>query len=471
MPIRNKERIDSSSKFFEIFNLLVQDQLAELTLFFESFGDKLNIGQKERFFALLNERKNGRILDEQWIRINIWKTVEKEWNKDKTAFQRIVDRFLLADLRYRNFWGDYALLRYYRDHNLEKNFNLLWKKCAKNLKKRSSKNSLLEMQLFLLHELKTNRNKSDRSTKTKDFLLLSEQNLDSFYALQKLRMACEQLNRKKVINKGDHSKSDAKIIKLLCNKLPDFPAIQLYFNIYQFLNQPGEIGFYQTASSLIPADKNALPAEITKEATELLMNYCIRKVAQQQLEFVDEYRYHIEFLENCKLLLDNGFLSLHHFNNYVSICLIQGDLIKVPKIIKKYTGKITPKTEGNQAIMLSNLRYHLFNLQTEKCWELINSIHTSDKAYNFLLDKIYLKLFFLDKDQTAFHTKLLTIRRKLDKEKILKKTDQTNIRNLMIVLNAVITKKKTVKEINLENYQTKLSPLDYAWLKKAFEKK
>ncbi len=404
MPVTNKGKLPTASKFLEVFNCLEGQQLTELERFVDSFASNLKDEQKERFVALINERKNGRVLQVQWAKSTIWKDALKAWNKDKSIFQQIVDRFLLTDLRHKDFWGDYALLSFYQANDLQKNFNLLWTKCEKRAKQTISKTSKEKIQLFLLYELKTNLNKSDRSAKRKDYLQLSEQNLDTFYALQKLRMACEQLNRKALIKQGKHTGADETLINILSNKLPDTSAVQLYFNIYQLLKNPQNNMWYNKASNLIQSETK-FSSDIILEAAQLLMNYCIRKVNQHQTAFIVEYRKHINFLEQHDYLLDDKkLISVHHYNNYITICLIQNDLEKVLDIINKYSHLISPKEEAKQAEILSLLRYHLSKLNTAKCWQIIDQFHTTDKIYNFILDKIYLKLFFLDNDKAAFKT-------------------------------------------------------------------
>jgi len=122
----SKEKNIVYSKFFEVFNQLELDQLAELSSLFEAFSNEYTLEQQDRLRTLIIERKGGRVLNEEWAKIHIWKDAVEDWNKDKAAFQKIIDRYLLADLRYQDFWGDYLLLTYYRAHYLEKNFNLLW---------------------------------------------------------------------------------------------------------------------------------------------------------------------------------------------------------------------------------------------------------------------------------------------------------------------------------------------------------
>lgn len=467
MSLSKKDRNLVSSKFFEVFNNLDADQLNQLKLFVESVGHRLSTGQKKRFAALIEERKNGRILNEHWAKTYIWKEAPNEWNKNKSAFQHLIDRFLLSDLRYKGFWGDYALLRYYQKENLTKNFNLLLTKCIKRANDSLTKTSKKKIELFLLYEMKASQNKVNRNVKRTDYLVHSEENLDTFYALQKLRMGCEQLNRKAIIGKAGHSAIDMKIIQSLVKQLRDSPSVQLYYNIYQLLKHPQKEHFYDLAANVLYDDNNNLPKDILLEVLELLMNYCIRKASAHDERYLTEYRNHIQFMEKQKILLHNGGINLHHYNNYISICLIQDDLKKVLNIIKQYGNKIKPEAERKEAKTLSQLRYHLYQLQHAECWQYVRQIHTSDKVYNFLLDKIYLKLFFLEDDYEAFNKKLNALRRKLDKERIISEYDRKNIRNLIKVLNTAMSKHKKRKAIDLKNYKSKLSPLDYAWLKKA----
>ncbi len=452
------------SKFFEVFNNLDNAQLKELEFFNDFPKSKLSKSQKELFKNLIDDKRQHITHNEHSFKKKYWKNKTiADWNKNKTAFQKVIDRFLLTVLHENTFWGNYLLISYFHDHHLEKNFNLLWTKCVKKASEFVSSTSMEKIELYLLYELKTQKKRHDRNPKRKDYLLKSEQNLDAFYALQKLRLACEQLNRQKIIGKSNHTKLDADIIKLLCLKLKDIPEIQLYYNIYRLLLHPKKEEYYNNSFKLIYDFNINFSKDIIIDTVELLMNYCIRNFAQ--VKYTNHFRIHIEFLEKNNYLLVDSLIDIHSYNNYLAICLIQNDLEKADYVVKKYSRKIFPKELAKHAEALGKLRYYLYMLDIKKCWEIIMKISVDDKTYNFAIDKIYLQLYYFDRDHIGFDHKLRAIRRKLDKEKKLNLVARNNLRHFITVLNKDIKN----KEINIENYKSKLSPLDYAWLKKALK--
>lgn len=447
------------SKFFEIFNCLNRTQLKEVEFFCDFPDSKLSTSQKKLLKNLIADRKKKLQHTEHSFKKKYWKNKNiAEWNKNKTAFQKIINRYLLSDLRFEDFWGDYVLLNFYIEKQLEKNFNLLWKKLEKKAKSISSKNSKEKIELFLLYELKTSKNKFNRSIKAIDYLSYSEENLDKFYGLQKLRMACEHLNRQKINTILNYEYIDEDIIELLYKKLNNSTEIQIYYNIFHLLKSPKKEGHYNEVNKIINVEYENLHKDMLIEIIDYLMNYCIRNLDNRK--YLNGYKLHFEFMDTQKILLENNKIGIHKYNNYVAVCLILNDLQKVENIIERLGKRIYPVEYAKEAKILSELRYHLFKLNTGKCWNLISKIQTYDRFHNFSLEKIYIQLFFLD-DKKAFNARLVSVRRKLDKEKTLSKSKRTYFRNFINVLKSINEDKK----VDTKKLDSILSPLDYVWLK------
>jgi len=448
-----------TSKFFEVFNCLQTTQLTELEFYCDFPKNKLSNLQKKLLKCLIADKKNKQLHTEHSFKRKYWKNKNiAEWNKNKTAFQKVIDRYLLSDLRFKDFWGDFVLLDFYRENYLEKNFNLLWTKLEKKAKAKLSKRSKEKIELYLLYELKTSKDKFNRSPKAVNYLLYSEENLDKFYGLQKLRMACEYLNRKKINAICYHTKADEDIIESIYNKLNDTMEINIYYNIYHLLNSPEKEIFYEEAKKMILQNCKNLPKDILIETLDLLMNYCIRNHTKSKYFF--DYKIFFEYMEQEDILLQHNKISIHKYNNYIAISLIQNDFEKVESVIKKYSDRILPIEYAKEAKIIAKLRLYLFQLEVNICWSLIKKIHPNDSTHNFSVEKIYLQLFFLE-DKQAFDTKLKSIRRKLDKEKILSKKNRMELRNFMNTLKLI----RENKPISLSDLSLKLSSLDYAWIK------
>ena len=159
-------------KFFEVFNSLDNAQLKELEFFCDLPKSKLSKSQKKLFKNIIEDKRHHIIHTEHSFRKKYWKNNNiADWDKNKTAFQKVIDRYLLTDLHGNNFWGNYLLISYFNNHHLEKNFNLLWAKCVKKASETVSRTSIEKIELYLLYELKTQKNRHDRNPKRIDYLL------------------------------------------------------------------------------------------------------------------------------------------------------------------------------------------------------------------------------------------------------------------------------------------------------------
>ncbi len=164
-----------------------------------------------------------------------------------------------------------------------------------------------------------------------------EDNLDSAFISFKLRQACLTRAHEAVFN----TQYDVRLLhELLQIAQTDFfqkvPAIVIYSYCYRALyNEPTEENFRLFREKLIEVTPLFPPSEI-RTLYLLAINYCIKQINKTKLiylqEALDLYK---SGLEN-NLLLENGFLSRHAFNNIVGIALRLDDFVWTETFVNEY---------------------------------------------------------------------------------------------------------------------------------------
>jgi len=164
-----------------------------------------------------------------------------------------------------------------------------------------------------------------------------EDNLDSAFISFKLRQACLTRAHEAVFN----TKYDVRLLKELLEvaqhkSFKDVPAIVVYSYCYQALyDTPTEENFRLLRKKLIEVTPLFPQSEI-RTLYLLAINYCIKQINKAKLvylkEALDLYK---SGLEN-NLLLKNGFLSRHAFNNIVGIALRLDDFTWTETFVNQY---------------------------------------------------------------------------------------------------------------------------------------
>lgn len=449
----------SISKLFEVLNILDGKQIRDLKAFAEVSSNHLNEEQKQLFKHLLEACSNRRkLVEEKFTASYLPQNQKKTWNRTKTSFLKVIERYLIAELVEKNgFWGDYLLLNYYFSNNAIKNFEPLWRKKQAKLPQLELDAAHKKLLTYFLYEFKTFEKKDERQHD--EYLSLTETALDEFYILQKLRMNCEQVNRQYILSQKKEAAnfffSEQTIVQL------NNPEIALYYHTYQLLNNPQQTSLYWTIAQLFESAIGQFHHKTLKEVCEYLMNYCIRQINLGHYTFVKEYQKHLQCLEQNQLLLHDNQLNIHHFNNHISLALANKEFEWVENFILQNKHKLSPHPEKDNIVALTQARLYFYKNEIDKCHELLVGFYINDNLYDIIYEKLLLKIFFQNKEYKALAHRIKHFRQKMGRNQSLTNSQKEPILTFITCLE---TLSKVSPPPSVETVKGKVPSLDYYWL-------
>lgn len=174
------------------------------------------------------------------------------------------------------------------------------------------------------------------------------QTLDHFYFAHKLRHLCAALNHNAILQTDVPTGLESELIAYLLREgIPEIPAIEVYFAIYEMLKNPAEEAHYQKVRAAL--SQHALqftPAE-GREMYAYPQNFCIQRINQGRNEYLSElFQLYRELLEQ-EIILEKGQLSPWDFKNIVTVALRMNAHNWAEEFILQYAPKIEVRFREN----------------------------------------------------------------------------------------------------------------------------
>ena len=307
-----------------------------------------------------------------------------------------------------------ALLKAYRKKDLNRHFYKTYRKQKQKLDKQQFRNAEYYHALYLLEqEYYQLESQSSRSRALN--LQVLENELQHAFISQKLRQACLLLAHQAVY-KTSYQIELLEEIQTLARqeKYVSIPAISVYLSCYQALYLTEREGAFLEFKQQLLDHIEHFPREEIRDLFLLALNFCIRKINENQSpyfrEALDLYQ---EGLAN-KLFIENGYLSRFTYNNVVGIALRLKEISFVETFIQKYRRYLEPSHQeitfnlcaARLEYTRQNYQEALMHLQKADYRDFINNM-----VAKILQLKIYYELQELDLLEAHLKTMLGFIRR------------------------------------------------------------
>lgn len=304
-------------------------------------------------------------------------------------------------------------------------------------------------------------------------------NLDTYYLSERFRMLTLLQNYKKILG-TQYADGALEHIQAWVKKQPELlnvPAIKVYYNIYQILNDEDSDHLFDEALGFINEHSGTFPKEELRDIILNLNNFCIRKINKGHQEYLEKsfslYQLGIE----SSSILEKGYLSRYTFKNIVTLGIRLQNYDWTGRFIEDNFSLIEKKfQDSSYAYNKAYLEYTLKNYD-----DAISLLQKSDgddvlialSARN-LLKKIYFEKNYLDPLEYLLGSTSAYLRRK-NPEKIYKE-NYTNInlalRKLIQLKKLTSSQKSTLadRKQKTQQYIQSLSPLtEKKWLLEQLE--
>lgn len=254
-------------------------------------------------------------------------------------------------------------------------------------------------------------------------------NLDQYFIINKLRIACDMLSRNTVVNAGYQCHFLNEITGYYYqheSALQSLPVVRVYMLTLQLLREQKE-DLYFDWKKLLGANNRLFPASELRILYNYGLNYCVRKINSGDTTFYREIFELYRLLLEYKIIFRNGTLTQWTFVNIATSGIRLGEFTWTEYFIQNYKQYLLPEARGNV------VNYCLASVYYEKkdykqALQLLHEVAFPDAFYHLAAKIIQLKSYFELRETEAFYSLLEAARLYISRNKQLSEYQkQSNI--------------------------------------------
>ena len=244
-------------------------------------------------------------------------------------------------------------------------------------------------------------------------LQLKNDFLDRFFIIKKLKIACEMINRNRIIGTDYEYRLVEELLAYIEDPNSPYaqePIILIYVALlYMVLDQDSDEQFKQ-AKTLLRVHKEAFSQIELKNIYDYLDNHCIKQYNATSdehylHELLDIYKYLVEHQINFV----DGYLLDGDYKNIGTIAISAQDYQWAAKFIEEYRTYLLPQ---HQTSVYALLKGYLAHAQKEYRQALLalHDVHFTNYTYHLGAKIIQVKIYYETEEGEAFYSLTDTFR-------------------------------------------------------------
>lgn len=287
----------------------------------------------------------------------------------------------------------------------ERGLNKSYRQASRQLEKKLTSNPAKSSQFFWAQlqwsELKEEHFLRQRTRKHDISLQYYADDLDKYYFLNRLKIACAMLDRQTIFQAAyDYNISTGWIKHLEYHNFFNEPIIQVYYTIFQALLQEEEEQYYKDLKAFLKKSASFIAPDDLKDIYLFAINYCARKIRQGKETYVMEalqlYRTGIE----AHVLIDEQGLSPWAFTNVVKLSLRLQHYTQIESFIQEYAPKL-PGSFRENALHYNLAELYYYTKRFDLAQKHLNQVAFSDLNYYLGARVLLAKIFYETGEEEA----------------------------------------------------------------------
>ncbi len=390
---------------------------------------------------------------------------EKRLNHLISQLLKLAEQYIgLQEWEQDGISSDYYTLRAYVHRQLDKNYQMVYRKAQKQLDDWPLRDAQFYFQQFLLAEAEEKRFVSKQKRQFDQSLQDASNALDRYFLAQKLKFLVGMLDRERQLSVSyQHHMMEAIKTYVAENDYQEIPPIAIYHTMLLTLTEGDQPHHFEKLKQLLEDFIGAFSNAETKELFYGAINYCINKIRSGENKYAAElmelYKYGLE----QEVLLENGEISPWTFKNYVKLGLGLGRFSQVEQFVQeKYNQLPDQFREEARHFSLADLSYH--QQQYDQALYHLNQIEFSDIHYLLGGKVMLLKIYFENEEIEPFLSLIQSFKIYLRRNQQLSQNIKLTYLNFVNIIYE-INKRKASEKKSLQQKITTTRPLtDRTWL-------
>ena len=235
---------------------------------------------------------------------------------------------------------------------------------------------------FHLHRIETLRIEMSMSEARTEKLQVQFQELageiDLFFILHKLQMACAALTHQRLFSvEYDLGMLEIVLRHIETHKLDQIPEVAVCYACYLMLAEPGDAAHYYRLKALMPETERLYHREESRTFYTHLINFCISRINRGEGDFLREVYEIYRLALRSDVLLDDGLLSPFTYKNIVSAAIKLREFAWAEDFIGSYQEKL-PEENRVDFHAYNLARLHHANGNFQEVVRILNRLYIQD---------------------------------------------------------------------------------------------
>lgn len=244
-------------------------------------------------------------------------------------------------------------LQYLDDQNFDPAFlNTEIRKTRRKLSKREIVSGEEYFENYKIEEMEYNHQFLHHSAWSKSNIDRMNRSLNSFFILEKLRLALSVFSRQKYIQFEKELPFLQIIFTMVDSGLfDDEPLIRLYYYAVRSYQEDFGNEMYYRLKSGLEEHQSTLHRERLRELCTIALSYCIDKVNHNQPGFYREALTWYQMMIRNDILMDQDYLTATTFRNIVLLAIRLNEFDWATKFVEKYTQYLEPEIQESTRML------------------------------------------------------------------------------------------------------------------------
>lgn len=287
----------------------------------------------------------------------------------------------------------------------ERGLNKAYRQASRHLEKELTPHAAKSSEIFWAQlqwsEIKEGHFLRQRARKHDISLQYYADDLDKYYFLNRLKIACAMLDRQTILQAEYNFNISTEWIKHLeYHNFFNEPIIQVYYTIFQALLQEEDEQYFKALKAFFKKSTSSIAPSDLKDIYLFAINYCARKIRQGKETYVMEalqlYRTGIE----AHVLIDDQGLSPWAFTNVVKLSLRLEYYTQIESFIQEYAPKL-PESFRENALHYNLAELYYYTKRFDQAQQHLNQVAFSDLNYYLGARVLLAKIFYETGEEEA----------------------------------------------------------------------
>lgn len=358
---------------------------------------------------------------------------DQKWYDHLSGVRKLIMRFLLyADMISDSERHNHRFLKLLRERQLGQAFEKASRKHQKTLEKMPYRNDEQALLAYRHADEQDHHFLMQQSRDQSDYLGRKNTSLDTFYIISKLRIACEQLNRARIVQGDGHDDLAALLVAHILENRQLFasePAIGVYVNIYQCLTQDSDEAFDELVDT-IQQHYASFPPKETKGIFHHAQNFCIRRINRGEHAYLQRIFELYQFQLERGLIYEGAHINQWDYKNIATVGTRLGRFDWVRNFLHDFGKKLAPGLADN-AFNFNLASFYFETGQYSEALILLQQVYFTDVYYQLGSRCILLKVYYEQTDVEGLLALIRSFKSFLQRNKTVSDTQRELHLNLL----------------------------------------